>query len=63
MVTAPLPYAFSANFTAGMKNNFAEGKQVHAYGEIKRGNMGLEIVHPDYKFFAPSSSNQTLKPT
>jgi ATP-dependent DNA helicase RecG len=35
-----------------MKNNFAEGKQVHAYGEIKRGNMGLEIVHPDYKFFA-----------
>ncbi|WP_213864807.1 ATP-dependent DNA helicase RecG [Vibrio crassostreae] len=41
------------NFTAGMKNNFAEGKQVHAYGEIKRGNMGLEIVHPDYKFFAP----------
>ncbi|MEZ8243988.1 ATP-dependent DNA helicase RecG [Vibrio splendidus] len=42
------------NFTAGMKNNFAEGKQVHAYGEIKRGNMGLEIVHPDYKFFAPS---------
>ncbi|WP_060983212.1 ATP-dependent DNA helicase RecG [Vibrio splendidus] len=41
------------NFTAGMKNNFAEGKQVHAYGEIKRGNMGLEIVHPDYKFFSP----------
>ncbi|WP_114634189.1 ATP-dependent DNA helicase RecG [Vibrio splendidus] len=41
------------NFTAGMKNNFVEGKQVHAYGEIKRGNMGLEIVHPDYKFFAP----------
>ena len=41
------------NFTAGMKNNFAEGKQVHAYGEIKRGGMGLEIVHPDYKFFAP----------
>ncbi|MCG9691390.1 ATP-dependent DNA helicase RecG [Vibrio sp. Isolate22] len=41
------------NFTAGMKNNFAEGKQVHAYGEIKRGNMGLEIVHPDYKFFTP----------
>lgn len=41
------------NFTAGMKNNFAEGKQVYAYGEIKRGGMGLEIVHPDYKFFAP----------
>ncbi|WP_394249648.1 ATP-dependent DNA helicase RecG [Vibrio profundi] len=41
------------NFSAGMKNNFSEGKQVHAYGEIKRGGIGLEIVHPDYKFFAP----------
>ncbi len=41
------------NFTAGIKNNFSEGKQVYAYGEIKRGGMGLEIVHPDYKFFAP----------
>ncbi|HDL9481054.1 TPA: ATP-dependent DNA helicase RecG [Vibrio cholerae] len=41
------------NFTAAMKNNFAEGKFVHAYGEIKRGNQGLEIIHPDYKFFAP----------
>ncbi len=41
------------NFTAAMKNNFSDGKLVHAYGEVKRGNMGLEIVHPDYKFFAP----------
>ena len=42
------------NFTAGMKNNFTEGKLVHAYGEIKRGNGGLEIIHPDYKFYAPA---------
>ncbi|ENM5916507.1 ATP-dependent DNA helicase RecG [Vibrio mimicus] len=42
------------NFTAAMKNNFSEGKFVHAYGEIKRGNQGLEIIHPDYKFFAPA---------
>ena len=41
------------NFTAGIKNNFSEGKQIYAYGEIKRGGIGLEIVHPDYKFFAP----------
>ncbi|AUI85052.1 ATP-dependent DNA helicase RecG [Vibrio azureus] len=39
------------NFTAAMKNNFSQGKPVHAYGEIKRGAMGLEIVHPDYKFY------------
>ncbi|SON51060.1 ATP-dependent DNA helicase RecG [Vibrio tapetis] len=42
------------NFTAGMKNNFATGKTVHAYGEIKRGGYGLEIVHPDYKFNSPN---------
>ncbi|EGU36678.1 ATP-dependent DNA helicase RecG [Vibrio ichthyoenteri ATCC 700023] len=47
------------NFTAGMKNNFAEGKTVHAYGEIKRGNYGLEIVHPDYKFYAPNQPTET----
>ncbi len=41
------------NFNAGMKNNFSEGRQVHVYGEVKRGNYGLEIVHPDYKFFTP----------
>lgn len=41
------------NFTAGIKNNFTEGKLVHAYGEIKRGNNGLEIIHPDYKFYFP----------
>ncbi len=39
-----------------MKNNFAEGKFVHAYGEIKRGNQGLEIIHPDYKFFTPAQT-------
>jgi ATP-dependent DNA helicase RecG len=53
------------NFTAGMKNNFAEGKTVHAYGEIKRGSYGLEIVHPDYKFYAPNQKpdvEQTLTP-
>lgn len=47
------------NFTAGMKNNFAEGKTVHAYGEIKRGNYGLEIIHPDYKFYAPNQPEET----
>lgn len=38
------------NFNAGMRNSFTEGKWIHAYGEFKRGNHGLEIVHPDYKF-------------
>ncbi|NVD05344.1 ATP-dependent DNA helicase RecG [Vibrio sp. JPW-9-11-11] len=53
------------NFNAAMKNNFAEGRTVHAYGEVKRGSYGLEIVHPDYKFYAPHQSpdvEQTLTP-
>ncbi|CDL85064.1 ATP-dependent DNA helicase RecG [Xenorhabdus szentirmaii] len=37
------------NFTAAMKNNLAEGKHVVAYGEIRRGNQGPEIIHPEYK--------------
>ncbi|AKH63501.1 MULTISPECIES: ATP-dependent DNA helicase RecG [Photorhabdus] len=37
------------NFSAAMKNNLAKGKQVVAYGEIKRGSQGAEIIHPEYK--------------
>lgn len=37
------------NFTAAMKNNLAEGKHIVAYGEIRRGNQGPEIIHPEYK--------------
>ncbi|MDX7986167.1 ATP-dependent DNA helicase RecG [Xenorhabdus sp. 12] len=37
------------NFTAAMKNNLAEGRHIVAYGEIRRGNQGPEIIHPEYK--------------
>ncbi|WP_387466111.1 ATP-dependent DNA helicase RecG [Photorhabdus sp. RM323S] len=37
------------NFTAAIKNNLAKGKQVVAYGEIKKGIHGAEIIHPEYK--------------
>ncbi|MDW6002662.1 ATP-dependent DNA helicase RecG [Vibrio mangrovi] len=47
------------NFTAAMKNNFTEGKFVHAYGEIKRGSIGLEIIHPEYKFYTPQKPIDT----
>lgn len=46
------------NFNAGMKNSFAEGRPLYAYGEIKRGNMGLEIMHPDYHFLNGSDAPQ-----
>ncbi|MGF1724488.1 ATP-dependent DNA helicase RecG [Photobacterium nomapromontoriensis] len=53
------------NFTAAMKNSFADGKQVKAYGEIKRGQYGLEIIHPDYRIFSEPtelSVEETLTP-
>lgn len=36
------------NFNAAMKNSLATGRRVTAYGEIKRGNHGAEIIHPEY---------------
>ncbi len=54
------------NFNAGMKNSFSEGKSIHAFGEVKRGMSGLEIVHPDYHFQTSSDDHseqpQTLTP-
>lgn len=32
-----------------MKNSLAVGRRVTAYGEIKRGQRGAEIIHPEYK--------------
>lgn len=53
------------NFTAAMKNNLAQGKQVIAYGEIKRGSRGPEIIHPEYKIKVAGSEvklQETLTP-
>lgn len=37
------------NFNAGMKNSLSPGRRVTAYGEIKRGQRGAEIIHPEYR--------------
>ena len=37
------------NFNAGMKNNLAHGRRVLAYGEVKRGQFGAEMIHPEYR--------------
>lgn len=43
------------NFNAAMKNSLAAGRRVTAYGEIKRGNHGAEIIHPEYRIQGESS--------
>lgn len=53
------------NFSAAMKNTLATGKQVTAYGEIRRGKNGPEIFHPEYKVRQSDTSvelQETLTP-
>ncbi|PAV02461.1 hypothetical protein CBG25_10690 [Arsenophonus sp. ENCA] len=50
------------NFSTGMKNSLAVGKYVVAYGEIRRGNLGPEIIHPEYKI-KPSADHIELQNT
>lgn len=53
------------NFSAAMKNALAAGKQVTAYGEIRRGKNGPEIFHPEYKVRQSDASvelQETLTP-
>ncbi|MBV6820589.1 ATP-dependent DNA helicase RecG [Rahnella sp. PD12R] len=43
------------NFNAAMKNSLAAGRRVTAYGEIKRGTHGAEIIHPEYRIQGENS--------
>lgn len=36
------------NFNTAMKNSLSPGRRVSAYGEIRRGQLGAEIIHPEY---------------
>lgn len=50
------------NFSNAMKNSLAVGKYVVAYGEIRRGNLGPEIIHPEYKI-KPNADHIELQNT
>ena len=53
------------NFNAGMKNSLAPGRRVTAYGEIKRGQRGAEMIHPEYRVQgeqSPVTLEETLTP-
>lgn len=52
------------NFNAAIKNTLAVGKYIKAYGKIKRGQIGLEIHHPEYTVFSsPDKKNSEQKLT
>jgi len=53
------------NFSAQQKNSLIIGSQIRCFGEIKLGNRGLEIIHPEYKVFNQSATvelEQSLTP-
>ena len=53
------------NFNAGMKNGLSPGVRITAYGEIKRGQRGAEIIHPEYRIQGEQSITErqdTLTP-
>ncbi|OSM95190.1 MULTISPECIES: ATP-dependent DNA helicase RecG [Lonsdalea] len=53
------------NFNAAMKNSLAPSQRVFAYGEIRRGKLGAEIIHPEYRVQGEESDvalQETLTP-
>ncbi|WJV55946.1 ATP-dependent DNA helicase RecG [Pectobacteriaceae bacterium CE90] len=53
------------NFNAAMKNSLSPGQRVLAYGEIRRGKLGAEIIHPEYRVQGdntPVELQETLTP-
>jgi len=39
------------NFNISMKISLSDGKQIIAYGEVKQGKYGIEIIHPEYRAY------------
>jgi ATP-dependent DNA helicase RecG len=37
------------HFSAAQKNNLAPGSRIRCYGQLRRGNNGLEMYHPEYQ--------------
>lgn len=53
------------NFSAQQKNTLSIGTQIRCFGEIKLGNRGPEMIHPEYKLFnqaTPPDTEETLTP-
>ncbi|QSX29868.1 ATP-dependent DNA helicase RecG [Shewanella cyperi] len=53
------------NFSMAQKNGLQPGLTIRAYGEIRRGQSQLEIIHPEYKLTAPGEApalSETLTP-
>lgn len=53
------------NFSASQKNAMQPGRLIRCFGEVKLGNRGFEIIHPEYKIVSEHETielAQTLTP-
>jgi ATP-dependent DNA helicase RecG len=41
------------HFSAAQQQGLARGTRIRCFGEVRRGPMGLEMVHPEYRRVAP----------
>jgi ATP-dependent DNA helicase RecG len=56
-------FHFRASQLAQFKGAIEDGKHVRAFGEVRRGLLGAEMIHPRYRFVAPEEPlPQTLTP-
>jgi ATP-dependent DNA helicase RecG len=51
-------------FSASQQTNLARGTRLRAFGEVRRGPLGLEMVHPEYRRLTAGAEplEQTLTP-
>ena len=51
-------------FSASQQHNLARGTRLRCFGEVRRGPLGLEMVHPEYRRLREDSAplEQTLTP-
>ncbi|GMU69211.1 MAG: ATP-dependent DNA helicase RecG [Steroidobacteraceae bacterium] len=52
------------HFSAAQQHNLARGARLRCFGEVRRGPLGLEIVHPEYQHVAAGGAplEETLTP-
>ena len=62
--TARLTLRFFS-FTAAQKNNLVAGKVIRCFGEVRRGQVGFEMAHPEYSLvdqYQTIITDETLTP-
>jgi ATP-dependent DNA helicase RecG len=44
------------HFSGAQQANLARGARIRCFGEVRRGPLGLEIVHPEYRRIGPEAA-------